>query len=146
MSYDPPNSTNSFSSRNLSTNYTNGSGSTILKGTPVATLSTGLVTTIDASDQASVDAFVGLYAQDTPNGASGLVIDSGRLENVTTSFNVGDPLYISKTGGLINVPPSIGVNGFVVGDEVVFVGVVVINEFNPSLKDIKVLIEKVGDL
>ena len=145
MSYSP-NPAASISARKLATNYTNGSGVTLLKGMPVSTLASGLVTSIDVSDQASMDAFVGLYNQDTPNAASGQVVDSGRLENFVTAFNVGDPIYVSKAGGLTNIPPSIGVAGFVAGDYCVFVGVIVVNEFNPLLKDIKILIEKVGDL
>lgn len=145
MSYDP-NPQMSVAARKLASNFTNGSGITMDKGMPVGTLNNGLVTTIDVADQDSVDSLLGLFNQDTPNAASGQVVDSGRLEDFTTAFAVGDPVYISKTGGLTNVPPSIGVGGFVEGDYVVFIGVIVVNEFNPSLKDIKILIEKVGDL
>lgn len=134
------------SSRKVASNYTNGSGGTLPKGSPVSTLSSGLVTTIDVSSQASVDAFVGLFNQSTPNTASGQVIDSGRLEDITTSFLVGDPIYVSKTGILSNVIPSAGVGGFVSGDFVVFLGVIVINEFDNLKKDLKILIEKPGRL
>ena len=148
MSYSPNfvNNNPVQSSRKIASNYTNGSGGTLIKGSPVGTLTSGLVTTIDVSSQTSVDAFVGLYNQDTPSAASGLVLDSGRLENLTTSFSIGDPVYVSKTGTLTNIIPVSGSNGFVAGDFVVFLGVIVVNEFNALQKDLKILIEKPGRL
>lgn len=151
MSYSP-NWTNFLAkgeatyARKVASNYTNGSGITLVQGTPVSTLSSGLVTSINVSSQASVDAMVGIYNQDTPNAASGAVIDSGRLENITTSFSIGDPVYVSKAGGLTNIVPVAGSNGFVSGDFVIFIGVIVINEFNNLQKDLKILIEKPGRL
>lgn len=151
MSYSPQFSNTlatgqATSSRKIARNYTNGSGSTLSRGTPVSTLTSGLVTSLNVSIQDSMDKFVGIYDQDTPNAASGRVIDSGLLENFTTSFAIGDPVYVGKTGNLTNIVPSIGVGGFVSGDFVIFIGIIVQNEFNNLQKDLKILIEKVGSL
>ena len=146
MSYDPV-SPAAVASRKVARNYVNGSGSTLPMGAPISTLSSGLVTTVNVSSQASVDAFVGLYNQSTPSAASGLTIDAGLLENITGySFSVGDPIYVSKTGTLSNVIPSVGVGGFVSGDFVIFLGVIVQNEFNGLQQDLKILIVKPGSL
>lgn len=134
------------SSRQTSTNYQNASGFTINKSTPVSLNSSGQLVVIDVTSQASVQAMVGLAGIDIPNAATGAVIDNGRLEDVTTSSAVRDILYVSKTGGLTNVKPEIGVGGFVSGDFVVLVGVVIANEFNGSLKDIKLMINVIGRL
>lgn len=145
MSYDPIAPAAALS-RKVARNYTNGSGSTLPKATPVGTLSSGLVDRIDVSDKSSVDGFVGFYSQSTPNAASGSVTDCGLLEDITTSFAINDPVYIDKAGALTNVVPSVGVAGFVSGDYVLFVGVIVINEFNGAKKDLKILIQKPGRL
>lgn len=151
MSYSP-NFTNNTgagaatSARKIARNYTNGSGGSLPKGSPVGTLSSGLVDIIDVSDKASVDGFVGLYNQTTPNAASGQVLDSGLLEDITTSFSIGDPVYISKAGILTNIVPVAGSNSFVSGDYVIFLGVIVINEFDNLKKDLKILIAKPGRL
>jgi hypothetical protein len=145
MSYDPV-SPAAVSSRKVARNYTNGSGSTLPQGTPIGTLSNGLVNIIDVSNKASVDGFVGFYNQDTPSAASGQVIDSGLLENLTTSFVIGSPVYISKTGTLTNIVPVAGSNGFISGDFVVFLGVIVMNEFDNTKKDLKIMLAKPGRL
>lgn len=134
------------SARKTSRNYTNGNASTLPKGTPVGTMTNGLVTLIDVSSKTSVDGFVGLYNIDTPTTASGEVLDNGICENLTTSFAINDPVYIAKNGSLTNVVPSVGVGGFVSGDYVVFLGVIVVNEFDNTKKDLKILIQKPGRL
>lgn len=147
MSYSPPNTVQAQSSRKVARNYVNGSGLTLPLGAPLSVLGSGLVTTVNVSSQASVDDFVGFYNQATPDSASGLTIDCGLLENITGyGFSVGNPVYVSKTGTLTNVVPAIGVGGFVAGDYLVFCGVIVQNEFNPSQQDLKILIQKAGIL
>lgn len=133
-------------SRKTQTNFQNASGSTLVKSTPVAINTSSQLVFMDVSDEALVSAFVGLTSMDIPNSAIGSIIDNGRLENITTPYAVGDSLYVSKIGGLTNVKPDIGFDGFVAGDFVIFVGVVVKNEFNALLKDIKLFINIVGQL
>lgn len=134
------------SSRQTLTNFQNASGFTILKAVPVTINASSQLVLIDVSNQASVEAMVGVTGMDIPNAATGSVIDNGRLENITTGFAVRDVVYVSKTGGLTNVKPDIGVGGFVAGDFVVLVGVIVKNEFNGAQKDIKLMISVVGRL
>jgi hypothetical protein len=151
MSYSPKfvgNSANVSvtSSRKVSRNYVNGNVGTLARGTPVGTMTSGLVTIIDVSSQTSVNGFVGLFNIDAPSAASVEVLDSGLLENFTTSFAINDPVYVSKAGGLTNIIPIRGSNGFVAGDYVLFLGTIVQNEFDNTKKDIKILIQKPGRL
>jgi hypothetical protein len=133
-------------SRKLQTSFVNGSGATISKGTPVSISLSGTLVPVDVSNEATAGAVMGLTSVDLPNGASGPITDAGRLENVTLSFSVGDALYIDKIGGLTNIKPTVGTNSFLSGDFVVFIGVVVKNEFNLLQKDIKLMISMVGQL
>lgn len=149
MSYNPSARGTSFqgSSRQTGTGYQNGYGSTLTKATPVSTNTSGLIVPLDPSNEALVLAIVGLCSVDIPNAAIGEVFDNGRLENITTSFAIGDPVWAGKTPGtLTNVKPSIGVGSFLEGDFVIFLGAIVENEFNPSQKDIKLMISLVGQL
>jgi len=145
MSYNPL-PTVAISSRKIARNYTNGSGSTVSKGVLMSTLSNGNVIPVDVSNLVSADSIVGFYNQATPSAASGSVIDSGILENITTSYVVGTPVYIDTTGNLTNIAPSVGINGFLSGYSVIFAGILVKNEFNPAWIDLKILIQKVGTL
>lgn len=148
MSYSPFffNQQSQGSSRQTITNFQNGSGSTLAKGTPVSVNASSQLTTVDVSNEASVKALVGLTGMSIPNAATGSVADCGRLENITTSYAVRTVVYIDKTGALTNSPPTIGVNSFVSGDFVVLVGVIVKNEFNPAQKDIKLMLSVIGQL
>lgn len=134
------------SSRQTITNYINGNGGVLNQGTPVATNSSGQMVQVDPSNESLVLAIIGLVGVTTNSGANGPVVDNGRLENITTSFAVGTPLYVSKAGTLQSDQPSIGVDGFAEGDFVIFVGVVAQNEFNHSNKDIKLMLTVVGQL
>lgn len=146
MSYSPNfrGTQSKASARQTITDYQNGSGSTLAQCTPVATNNLGQLVGVDPSNTANVLSIVGLANLDIPSSANGPVIDNGRLENATIGFSVGDSLYLSKAGFLQNTPPVAGFGGFVTGDYLVFIGVVVQNEFNPSLKDIKLMIERIG--
>lgn len=152
MSYSPiyrgsTNSATSRSSRSLSTNYQNGSGGTLIQCTPVACNASGQLIAVDPSNEATIMQFIGVCGESIPNAASGSVYDGGRLENVSIGFSVGDAIYLSKAGFLTNVKPSEGVGGFVSGDFVVFIGLVVKNEFNALQKDLKLMIDtKIGRL
>jgi len=134
------------SSRQTQTGYQNGTVSTLTKGTPVTINGSSQMILVDVTSESSVDAIVGLTSVDTPSAANGTVVDCGRLENITTSFNVRDILYIDKSGALTNIQPTVGVNSFVHGDYVVLVGVVVENEFDNTKKDIKLMLSVVGQL
>jgi hypothetical protein len=87
-----------------------------------------------------------LLESTTANGAVGDVVLAGKIENVTTSFDFGDYLYVSKTGGLTNQLPSIGVDSFVSGDFVIKMGLVTRNRTTPANKDYLIRVEIVGQL
>ena len=91
-------------------------------------------------------ALIGITAADVPNLSEGEVVNSGVLLNISTSASSGDPIWISKLGFLTNTPPSIGVGGFVAGDWVVYLGVVVQNPDTPTQKDLLVSMENMGQL
>jgi hypothetical protein len=126
--------------------YTNGTLSTITIGTPVSINGSGVLTPVDVTSEASVSSMVGAAAENIASAATGAVADDGRIQNITTAFNIGDALYVDKTGALTNIKPDIGVNGFTHGDFVVFAGVIVPNETNISLKDLKLVLCVVGQL
>jgi hypothetical protein len=131
---------------NLITQMKNQSGSLIPALTPVAIDNNGYITTIDVSDEDTVFSIAGVTKVSIANNASGDVSLAGRIENVSVSFAHGDYVYVSKTGGLTNQHPAIGVNGFVAGDAVIRVGVIVRNTNTPSNKDLLVKMQLVGKL
>lgn len=126
--------------------YQNGSGSTLAMGVPVSVNTSSQILPLNVSSEVSVQALVGLTGISIPNAASGSVVDNGRLENITTSFAIGDAVYAGKSTPLTNLKPDIGVAGFASGDFVVFVGVVVKNEFDPLLFDLKLMLSVIGQL
>lgn len=123
----------------------NNSGLTILKGTPVRLTPTGMLT-IDVSDESHVDSIAGIVKSDVAPSAIGEVVGSGTVYDITTSFAVGDAVYISKTGALTNIKPSIGVAGFTAGDFVVRIGVIARNTDNVLLKDLLISMQIMGQL
>lgn len=137
------------SSRQTQTLYQNGTGSTVAIATPVSQgLGANFVLT-DVTNESTVEAFLGLAGASIPNSASGLVNSDGRLENIPIGlgFAVGDPIWIGLTpGSLTNVKPDLSVSGWVVGMFVIFIGVVVQNQFNPSNQDIQIFKQIVGQL
>lgn len=133
-------------SRAIVTGYQNGTVSTIAKTVPVSADSSGKLTITDVTSETSVNAFVGITQSSIPSSANGSVVSGGRLEDVTTSLNIGDPVYLGLSGTLISTKPDYGVAGFAIGDFVVFLGVVVKNEFDNTKKDIQLMIETIGQL
>lgn len=133
-------------SRVLSTGYQNGEIFTLLKSQPVCVNNTGHMVAIDPSIEALSLAIIGICSIDTPSAAYSQVMDIGRLEDITTSFSVGDPVFLGKDGFLTNIKPEIGVGSFVAGDFVIFIGVIVKNEFDVLKKDLKIFINIVGQL
>lgn len=90
----------------------NESGSTIAKGTPVAIVGYAagsgrpLIAPADANDVTKMPC-IGLVAEQIPDGNNGVVIATGiSLGYDTSTFTVGDTLYIDTTAGdLRNTPP-----------------------------------------
>jgi len=148
MSYNPSASGTDFkgSSRSISTNYTNATGATLPMASVVSANASGQIILIDLTSDISVGRFLGLTSVLMPAAASGGVINAGRVENVTTSFAIGDALYVNYDGTLTNLKPDYGVGSFAAGYYVIFVGVVVKNEFNSSLKDIQLMPQVIGQL
>ena len=134
------------SNSNLSTQIRNESGSGIAALVPVSIDDNGYLTTIDVSDDNTVFSIVGVTQSFVANNSSGLVSLAGRIENVGLSFAHGDYVYVSKTGELTNQHPEIGINGFVAGDAVIRVGVIVRNINTPLNKDLLVRMQLVGKL
>lgn len=130
----------------LEDSYTNNTGSTIAKGTPVRVNPSGTLSLIDVSVEADALAVIGVTSQDISNATEGRVSYSGRLSNISTSITVGQPVYISKIGLLTDIAPSAGANGFVVGDNIVRIGTIVQNKDNPSNKDLLINYIRVGIL
>lgn len=126
--------------------FTNNSGSTIPILKLVKQNSSGVISPVDASVEADVENIVGVTMAAILNTAAGDVGFSGLIKNVTTSFLVGDVIYLSKTGGYISTAPEIGSNSFVAADWVVRVGQITKNSTNPSNKDFKLEIEVIGQL
>lgn len=150
MTYSPIFSGNSTipvpASQAVQSNGSNTTGSTITQLTPVYVTSSGVLAIIDPSVEADVQAIVGIAGADIVNGLSGNVASNGRILNITNSYPYGTQLYLSKTGGVTPTQPSIGVGGFVAGDFVVSLGVVVQNNSNHSEYDFIVRIDLVGQL
>lgn len=148
MGYNPSASGTAFkgSSRSISTNYTNASGALLPMASVVSANASGQIVVIDLTSDTSVGRFLGLTSVDMPAAAQGGVVNAGRLENVTTSFAVGDALYVNYDGTLTNVKPDYGVGSFVAGYYVIFIGVIVKNEFNTSLYDIQLMPQVIGQL
>jgi hypothetical protein len=146
MTYSPSffNSQSNGSSRGIVTNFQ--ASTNLDKCTPVSINTSSQLVLTDISNESLVQAIVGLTNMSIPGGASGAVIDSGRIENVNIVFTVGDAVYINFDGTLTNTKPDLDVLGFSSGMFCVFVGVIVKNEFNPSLKDIKLMISVIGQL
>lgn len=141
--------TGAGSSRQTQTLYQNGSGGTIQTATAVSQGTGANVVLLDVSSEAKVEAFVGLSAATTPNAASGLICSDGRLENIPLGlgFAVGDPIWAGTTpGSLTNIKPDLSASGWFAGMFVIFIGVVVQNQFNPSNQDIQLLRQIIGQL
>jgi hypothetical protein len=124
----------------------NNTGSSIPAFQPVRADIFGDMALVDVAVEAESLAIVGITKTTIPDATTGPMVTSGRLENVTGSFTFGDVLFVSKTGGLTNTKPDIGVDGFVAGDWVIKLGVVTKNQSNPILKDLIIQIQLMGQL
>ncbi len=151
MSYNPLWTTliGKGSSRQTQSGYQNGTLSTMPIATPVAANTFGQAVLVDVSDETTVESMIGLTSASIPSAANGQVISDGRLENIPLGlgFAVGDTVWVGTTpGSLTNVKPDITAPGWVAGYFVIFVGVVVQNEFNPSNQDLQLCRQLIGQL
>jgi hypothetical protein len=123
----------------------NSTGFQINKLVPVRANTNGEMAKIDVSVEFQAVNVVGVTSADTPDASFGDVYLSGKIENIT-GFDFGDTLYINKIGELTSQAIDIGVNGFISGDFVIRVGVVVKNDIAPAQKDLLLSIGVVGQL
>ncbi|HBI02140.1 MAG TPA: hypothetical protein DDY18_11030 [Flavobacterium sp.] len=124
----------------------NVSGSLMAKATPVRSTSTGDIDFIDVSDESHAFAVNAVTGTAIANLSLGPVFTSGRLTNITITGSFGDPVFVSKTGGLTTTKPSIGVDGFVSGDWIIMIGSIGKNADVPANKDLVLNIGVVGQL
>lgn len=150
MGYNPifRGSVGKGSSRQNQTGYTNGTPSTIAIATPVSINVGGNMIPLDVTDETSAQGFLGLTSISTPSAASGLVVNSGRLEGLSlVGFTVGDAVYAGPTpGSLTNVKPDRSAPGWSAGMFVIFLGCYVVNQFNGGLNDIQLMPTLIGVL
>lgn len=144
MSYDPGASTPQIA-RSTARSADNTTGFMIAKFIPVKITASGM-DLIDVSSEADIDAFAGVTRSSVSNLATGEIVNSGIVEDTGLSYAAGTRVYVSKSGGVTNTKPDIGVDGFVSGDWVISLGVVALNDSNPALKDVIVFIEVKGQL
>ena len=130
----------------ITTSESNNSGSTLTKLTPVRIDASGDMAMIDVSIELEALGIAGVLNSDTLHTNSGEIINSGRISNITTTATLGDVLYVSKAGGVTNTKPAIGIDGFVIDDFVIRLGIVAKNPGNPVNKDLLVNISIVGQL
>ena len=90
----------------------NDSGGTLTKGTPVyisGQSGDGQQFTISAADSDGDGTMpaIGVLAEDVNNNAQGDIVTHGKLIGIdTSSFTVGDELFIGSGGTLVNTPPT----------------------------------------
>lgn len=124
----------------------NDSGSAIAIYQPVCLDGSGKIKDVDVSVEQDSLTVLGISTQAISNGSYGTIITHGRLENISTALNFGDYVYVSKAGGLTSTLPNIGVDGFLAGDFVIRVGLIVKNKDIPAQKDLVVNLELIGQL
>jgi len=143
MTYRPY---STFVSPSLDYIRTNSTGVTINKGTPIRMNAAGNPDFVDPAIESQVKAIAAISQDTIANGTQGVFVTSGRVKELVTPFDFGDSIYLSKTGGLTNIQPSEGVGGFVVNDWVVHIGVIAKNESNPTVKDMIIHLDIIGQL
>lgn len=88
----------------------NASGVTLSKGTPVyISGATGDIPNIDSAraDNAAMMPARGMVQADIANGGDGHIVVAGGIQKLnTTSYSVGDELYIGATGGVTTTKPT----------------------------------------
>jgi hypothetical protein len=93
----------------------NNSGVTMNAGDPVYVTGYTTSTTVARAVHETTAPILGLVKTTIVNGASGIVVVSGVVQNINTSgYTAGDVLYSGETGGLTNVLHHGGAVGVVV--------------------------------
>lgn len=150
MGYSPlfRGSSSNAPASSAATGYQNGTGSTMSVASAVSTNGSGQLVLTDVTSESSVEGWLGLVAESIPSAATGLVASDGRLQNIPAlGFSIGDPVWVGLSpGSLTNVKPDLSAPGWSSGYWVLFVGVVVQNEFNPSQRDIQLCRQIIGQL
>lgn len=137
---------NQLAATSIADKRTNNTGTSIPAGTPVRINASGELDFVDVSVEAQALSIVGVASQSIPNNGNGNFSNSGKIENINSLADFGDIIYVSKSGTLTNSKPSVGVSGFQSGDFIISVGVIAKNEENPSLKDLVINVNIVGQL
>jgi len=79
----------------------NNSGVLISAGDPVFVTGYTTATTVSKATSSTTQPILGLAKTSIPNGANGIIVVSGVLENINTSgFSAGNILYAGTSGGL----------------------------------------------
>jgi hypothetical protein len=109
-SYDDINGELTIESDTIEESCKNGTGSTILKGTPVYQTGTSgnfmEIAPADASSASTMPA-VGVLGEDLTAGAEGTLLLMGRISGLNTSaFSEGDVIYVASGGGYTNTRPT----------------------------------------
>ena len=150
MSYSPNfrGSNSTVPAAATSTGYQNAVGGSVSVGTAVSTNGSNQFVLTDVTSESSAEAWIGLASEAMPNAATGQVMSDGRLINIPAlGFSNGDPVWVGASPGtLTNVKPDTSNPGWSAGMWVLFVGVVVQNEFNPSQQDIQLCRQIIGQL
>lgn len=90
-------------------NVINASGETLAAGTPVYAVGYTTRTTVDKALPTTTTPILGLIKSSIVNGQEGICVVAGLLEDInTTSYAVGDVLYVAEGGGLTNSRPASG--------------------------------------
>ena len=98
------------------------------------------------SVEAQVTNILGLVLTDTDTGTQNTVYYAGLITNITTTFALGNVIYLSKYGAMTPYPPDIGVGGFAPGDFVIKLGVITKNSITLGNLDFNLSINLIGQL
>jgi hypothetical protein len=123
----------------------NGNANALPALMPVYSDTSGDANVINVSTDSAL-AIVGLTKTSITAGARGKIITSGKLTDIGSSWGFGSVLFVSKTGGITSNKPDVGIEGFTNGDYVIKLGVVTKNAENPSLRDLILNIQIIGQL
>jgi len=117
LTYDDVNNELTIDSNHVEVNCTNNSGASIAIGTPV--YQTGVsgnnitIAPADADDAAKMPA-IGLTTSTIANGNEGTVVILGVVTGLdTSSFSVGDTVYVSTTAGALTTTAPKGESGLI---------------------------------
>ena len=129
----------------IAINLENSDGVALAKGTPLYVKPDGTVGKALPETTGNEAHVIGIYAENTLDSSEGLTVLSGRIEDVLVLGNMGDYVFLSKTGTLTTTPPDTS-GSFVSGDAVVRLGKLVQNENDELAKDLIVEIDLIGFL